>query len=495
MKKTIRFAAITVVALAMFFAFAAAALFTRSMVKTPFTDLPGTAASADLLVWPASSDASQLLAPPDRESEGAVRSGAAGQPKNEVQEITDAVGDSIQELEEIPADDDPAGADMSDGRSTEMGQTLPDTAPVSPVFSGIPAAFVHPDQPTVYLTFDDGPSGLTEQVLDILQKEKVPATFFVLGNQAERWADTLKRIVEEGHAIGNHTYNHVYAELYSDFEVFRGQLIRTEKIIEQITGIRPQLVRAPGGTFQNFDDYYFQELERLGYIVHDWNVDSGDSRSRHVKAAEIVANVKNSKLRHELVVLMHDGGGHEETVKALPNIIRYYKNKGYVFASLTPEVEPTVFPVADTIKWDRKIIRTAKEPAKQKSRQAAANYKPLTIITGHGKVNIEADQVEMKDNRLYIPLRTLVQKMGGTIRWDAEKQEAVFRYGSLTGKYRASDGTLTMLDGSVKQEIRTASFVEVKGAIIVPLREALQYLGFQIGTYHEDEKSIEITLS
>lgn len=100
---------------------------------------------------------------------------------------------------------------------------------------------------TVYLTFDDGPSDLTGQVLDILKKNKIGATFFVLGEQVKKYPQLISRIYEEGHAIGNHTYDHNYTELYQSFPAFWDQIKETEEEIHLITGERPQLVRAPGG--------------------------------------------------------------------------------------------------------------------------------------------------------------------------------------------------------------------------------------------------------
>ncbi|MET1168250.1 polysaccharide deacetylase family protein, partial [Bacillus velezensis] len=109
----------------------------------------------------------------------------------------------------------------------------------------------------VYLSFDDGPGNHTREVLDILRKEKVLATFFVLGEQAERYPELIRGLVEDGHALGNHTFNHQYEKLYSDFKVFWKQIKQTEEVLERITGFRPNLVRAPGGTYGHFDQSYF----------------------------------------------------------------------------------------------------------------------------------------------------------------------------------------------------------------------------------------------
>ncbi|MBP1992280.1 polysaccharide deacetylase [Paenibacillus eucommiae] len=209
-----------------------------------------------------------------------------------------------------------------------------------------------PEKPTVYLTFDDGPSKLTGPVLDLLQKENIKASFFVLGKEAQAHPELIRRIINEGHTIGNHSYDHIYKELYSDFSSFWEQLQRTEQILNDTAGVKPRLVRAPGGTFTNFDAYYYYYMDQAGYTVVDWNVDSGDSRKKNVPKGDIIEEVKKAPLKHEMTVLFHDGSGHEATLEALPEVIRYFKNKGYAFAPLSAEVKPVQFPLGKS-KWNR----------------------------------------------------------------------------------------------------------------------------------------------
>ncbi|WP_274364342.1 polysaccharide deacetylase family protein [Paenibacillus thermotolerans] len=208
------------------------------------------------------------------------------------------------------------------------------------------------NRPTVYLTFDDGPSKLTPKVLDILKEHDVKATFFVLGELASAREETIRRIAAEGHALGNHTYDHKYQHLYKSFDGFLRQVQATDEVLKRITGNSVRLLRAPGGTSGNFDELYFHYLREAGFSIHDWNVDSGDSKRRGVPAKEIVGNVKRSKLGGDLVVLLHDGAGHEETVKALPEIIAFFQAKGYRFEALSEQVKPVTFRVGK-LKWDR----------------------------------------------------------------------------------------------------------------------------------------------
>src|SRR5690606_1350597 len=126
----------------------------------------------------------------------------------------------------------------------------------------------------VYLTFDDGPSKLTEGVLDVLAKYDIKATFFVLGEKVEQYPKLAQRIVEEGHSIGNHSYNHRYDELYKSSQGFVDQVLKTTKAIYKTTGIVTPLFRAPGGSYSNLDSSFMKALQDAGYLIFDWNVDS-----------------------------------------------------------------------------------------------------------------------------------------------------------------------------------------------------------------------------
>ena len=160
-----------------------------------------------------------------------------------------------------------------------MATTIPDLQP----FYG---------EHIVYLTFDDGPDNKnTPQILDILRDENVPATFYVLGAMVEANPDVLKRIFNEGHAIGNHSYNHNYKELYNSPWDFIAQFQRTDEIIMEQIGVRPLIIRAPGGTYGAFNADYWDMVKSSGYIEHDWNISSGDATPKGATAYEEITNI------------------------------------------------------------------------------------------------------------------------------------------------------------------------------------------------------------
>ncbi|MCL6457506.1 MAG: polysaccharide deacetylase family protein, partial [Gorillibacterium sp.] len=177
---------------------------------------------------------------------------------------------------------------------------------------------------------------------------------FMLGENVKARPDTVKRVLKEGHAIGNHSYNHVYKEIYSSFDAFWNQIEQTDNILRKVTGTGTNLLRAPGGTYTNFDAFYYYLLDAAGYKVLDWNVDSRDASRRAVPASEIVSSVTNTPLKDQMVVLMHDGSGHEQTVKALPRIIEHFKANGYTFAILEESSPVVQFPVGK-VKWKRAL--------------------------------------------------------------------------------------------------------------------------------------------
>lgn len=196
---------------------------------------------------------------------------------------------------------------------------------------------------TVYLTFDDGPDPEnTPIILDILKQSQIKATFFVVGTQVKDNPQILKRIYLEGHAIGNHSFNHEYSDLYQSAESYVAQLHKNEELIMSILGVRPRISRAPGGTVGSFTKEYWNILTAQGYVDIGWNIASGDASSS--SAAMLVANVAKQleveALWSHSIVLMHDGAGHNETVKALPQIIELYKSRGFEFRLVNIQTPP-----------------------------------------------------------------------------------------------------------------------------------------------------------
>lgn len=196
---------------------------------------------------------------------------------------------------------------------------------------------------TVYLTFDDGPDPEnTPRILAILAEHHIHATFFLIGTQAQAYPELVRCLYDSGQAIGNHSYNHRYRELYQSADTYLTQLKRTDDIIKGIIGVRPRISRAPGGTVGSFTPLYWQKLRHDGYVDVGWNISSGDAAG--LNATQMVASIQhqlqNRALWDHAIILMHDGCGHDETVRALPPIIEYLKSEGFTFQVVTPLTPP-----------------------------------------------------------------------------------------------------------------------------------------------------------
>lgn len=196
----------------------------------------------------------------------------------------------------------------------------------------------------VYLTFDDGPDPEnTPLILNILNENNVKATFFIVGTEAEKYSNLVKQIYTEEHAIGNHTYNHVYRDLYQSATTYTEQLQHNDQIIKSIINARPRISRAPGGSAGHFTSEYWKVLKNEGYLEVGWNISSGDASTAN--AETILNNIidqtnKNTFLWNHAILLMHDGKGHGETVKALPYIIKFYKDLGFKFRVINAATPP-----------------------------------------------------------------------------------------------------------------------------------------------------------
>lgn len=192
------------------------------------------------------------------------------------------------------------------------------------------------DKKIAYLTFDDGPYQLTYQVLDILKENNVPATFFVLGKDAE---DRYKRIVNEGHTLANHTmYHNIGKGLYKSTDSFMSQVNQLEDYLYNITGYRTSLVRFPGGSgtasAYTLKDSIEEQLHNKGYKYVDWTCETGDGSDKRLQQKSEWQWYKDTcKDQKIMVLLMHDY--HQGTVKILPDIIKDLKDQGYLILPLS----------------------------------------------------------------------------------------------------------------------------------------------------------------
>ncbi len=191
----------------------------------------------------------------------------------------------------------------------------------------------------IYLTFDDGPNPTTTPtILDTLKRHGVKATFFVVGRVASGNKNLLRREVNEGHAIGIHTWSHDYSIVYRSSDNFWNEINKTAKLIKDETGKDTKLIRFPGGASNTVSRHYnigimsrlSNEVISKGYNYYDWNISSGDASSNSLAVKTEINNVtKNLSKNRGNVVLMHDI--KKSTMNAIDGIIQYGKDNGYSF--------------------------------------------------------------------------------------------------------------------------------------------------------------------
>lgn len=195
-----------------------------------------------------------------------------------------------------------------------------------------------PEGKVIYLTFDDGPCDKTEWLLDLLKRYDAKVTFFVVGNKKR--VDLIRRAHEEGHAIGVHTYTHVYNKMYSSEEAYFADFQATEQVIYEQTGEYTRIFRFPGGsgnTVSRFNKGIMTRLTRymtdMGYRYFDWNVASGDCGEGANQASVASAVIGGIQRREYPIVLQHDIKYF--SVNAVEDILKWGTENGYRFLPLT----------------------------------------------------------------------------------------------------------------------------------------------------------------
>ncbi len=197
----------------------------------------------------------------------------------------------------------------------------------------------HSDTKRVFLTFDDGPSEtVTPVVLDTLKKENIKATFFLLGSRVELNPELVKREYNEGHYLASHGYSHVYSQIYASPQSVIDEYNRSVTSIRNAIGeqeYNPHLFRYPGGywggKYAEVKKQAKQLLDENDILHIDWNALTSDAAGAKTTEQFIAELEKTVPKHNSVVVLMHDAGNKQATAKALPTIIKYFRDKGFEF--------------------------------------------------------------------------------------------------------------------------------------------------------------------
>lgn len=210
----------------------------------------------------------------------------------------------------------------------------------------IPQNKIEKGEKVIYLTFDDGPSVLTSRILDILKEQDVKATFFLIGNQINGFQDVVKRINDEGHSIGLHTYSHNFKKIYRNKSSFINEMADCQVEIVRATGSSTNIIRFPGGSRKHLSSELLNQLHGYNYKIYDWNMETRDGLNPKLSPDRLYrAATKKCEQPSNIFLLMHCDYMHVNTCKALPRIIKYYKEQGYEFKAITEETPELYFPI------------------------------------------------------------------------------------------------------------------------------------------------------
>lgn len=197
----------------------------------------------------------------------------------------------------------------------------------------------HSETKRAFLTFDDGPSQNTKDILDILKENDIIATFFVLGSQVEAFPETTNRIYNEGHYIANHGYSHKYSSIYQSPEQVLNEYNQCNQIVANTIGVpeyNSHLFRFPGGSvggkYADIKNQTISLLEQNNILYIDWNALTGDSEKSNLTEEYLMNNLqKTTNEKSSVVILMHDSQAKRITVDCLPKVIEYLRQQGYEF--------------------------------------------------------------------------------------------------------------------------------------------------------------------
>jgi polysaccharide deacetylase family sporulation protein PdaB len=207
--------------------------------------------------------------------------------------------------------------------------TVPAASGNQPAFE--PIHRIATKKKVVALTFDDGPDPkYTPLILHVLHKNGVPATFFVLGSQVDKYPKVMQWIKKAGHEIGNHGYHHSDLNRLTEQEIYE-EIKRAEKSILQTTGVLSQYYRPPGGVMT---PDVLNAVQSSGYDIIHWSVDPRDWSLK--RTASVIANSVKMNVTSGDIVLFHDGGlNQRQTLAALQDLITDLRRKGYKFVTIS----------------------------------------------------------------------------------------------------------------------------------------------------------------
>lgn len=263
----------------------------------------------------------------------------------EITEETTILPSSEQSAVEETTDTETALDTTADTASSDENEDLEYMSLYPEMYCEAPVNFKYLEN-TVYLTFDDGPSHNTEPILDYLESYKIKGTFFVIPKNDDFSIKVMKRIVDEGHSIGVHSFTHEYKKIYESVESFLEDFYLAWDLIYTATGVKTEIFRFPGGSINDYNEDVYKdiinEMTRRGFRYYDWNIDSLDSQGADwTTMYNTVLKEVQSKLRP--VILMHDSEASLNAVYVIEDIIVALQKKKYAFDKINNDTTTIQF--------------------------------------------------------------------------------------------------------------------------------------------------------
>ncbi len=192
-----------------------------------------------------------------------------------------------------------------------------------------------------YITFDDGPSKYTKEIVEILEKYEVQGTFFMLSNNINKYSEDVKLIIQKGNAVGLHGVTHRVKKAYESPNALVSEMKQDNDALLDATGMKTNLIRTPYGSKPYMTKDFRDACVKEGFKMWDWNVDSKDSLERYVLPEKIISNIKEQVSNQKIpVILLHE---KKSTVEALEEILYYLKQEGYTLMPIDYDQEPMNF--------------------------------------------------------------------------------------------------------------------------------------------------------
>lgn len=195
---------------------------------------------------------------------------------------------------------------------------------------------------TVYLTFDDGPSAFSSEIVGLLEKYQFKATFFMIDGNIRRYPDAVKLMVKSGETVGLHSVSHNQKVFYASVTSVLSELTQNRNTLKEISGIDSYIMRTPYGSYPNMTDEYKKAVKDNGFIMWDWNVDSKDWFYKDARYVNTVIEQVTRRANHEgpIVILLHD---RKETLAHLPALLDYISKQGFACKAIDSSITPVQF--------------------------------------------------------------------------------------------------------------------------------------------------------